>query len=185
MARKVIIDCDPGIDDAVALILALFDPRLDVVAITTCSGTVESDRCTQNVLGLLERLDPPRIPRVGAGTDPEDAPVSDNRFLHGTDGVGNLGFSLMQRQHQVSSEKLIVETIKSDPDDVTILCLGPLTGVARAFQETRRSWSSSTKWWWLADLSIALGTLLQLLNSTCTLIPRARRLFSDHILRKR
>ncbi|MCU0720748.1 MAG: nucleoside hydrolase [Pirellula sp.] len=134
MARKVIIDCDPGIDDAVALILALFDPRLDVVAITTCSGTVESDRCTQNVLGLLERLDPPRIPRVGAGTDPEDAPVSDNRFLHGTDGVGNLGFSPVQRQHQVSSEKLIVETIKSDPDDVTILCLGPLTGVARAFQ---------------------------------------------------
>jgi inosine-uridine nucleoside N-ribohydrolase len=40
----------------------------------------------------------------------------------------------MQRQHQVSSEKLIVETIKSDPYDVTILCLGPLTGVARAFQ---------------------------------------------------
>jgi len=134
MARKVLIDCDPGIDDAVALILALFDPRLEVVAITTCSGTVESDRCTQNVLGLLEKLDPPRIPRVGAGTDPEDAPVSDNRFLHGADGVGNLGFAPMHRQHQISSEKLIVETIKSDPDDVTILCLGPLTGVARAFQ---------------------------------------------------
>ena len=52
MARKVIIDCDPGIDDAVALIMALFDPRLDVVAVTACSGTVESERSIQNILGL-------------------------------------------------------------------------------------------------------------------------------------
>lgn len=134
MSRKVIIDCDPGIDDAIALILALFDPRLDVVAITTCSGTIEADRCSQNVIGLLEKLDPPRIPRVGMGSDPEDAPVGDSRFLHGEDGMGNIQFAPIARQHQVSSEKLIADSIKSDPGDVTILCLGPLTGVARAFQ---------------------------------------------------
>lgn len=133
MAKKVIIDCDPGIDDAVALIMALFDPRLEVVAITTCGGTVESDRCTQNVLGLLERLDPPRLPRVGAGTDPDDAPVSDNRFLHGEDGVGNVGFSPVQRQHLMNSDKLIADRIKADPENVSVLCLGPLTGLARAF----------------------------------------------------
>lgn len=134
MAKKVIIDCDPGIDDAIALIMALFDPRLDVVAITTCSGTVESERCTQNVLGLLEKLDPPRLPRVGAGTDPEDAPVSDGRFLHGEDGMGNLNFSPIARQHLMSSEKLIADRIKADTDKVTVLCLGPMTGLARAFQ---------------------------------------------------
>ena len=86
MARKVIIDCDPGIDDAVALIMALFDPRLEVVAVTACSGTVESERSIQNILGLLEKLDPPRFPRIGSGTDPEDAPVSDNRQMHGYGG---------------------------------------------------------------------------------------------------
>ena len=88
MPRKVIIDCDPGIDDAVALIMALFDPRLEVVAVTSCSGSVESERTTQNILGLLEKLDPPRHPRLGAGADPEDAPVSDSRFLLGQDGLG-------------------------------------------------------------------------------------------------
>ncbi len=134
MPKKVIIDCDPGIDDAIALIMALFDPRLEIVAITTCAGTVESDRCTQNVLGLLEKLDPPRLPRVGAGTDPDDAPVSDGRFLHGEDGLGNLGFPPVQRHHLMPSEKLIADRIKADSEKVTVLCLGPLTGLARAFQ---------------------------------------------------
>jgi inosine-uridine nucleoside N-ribohydrolase len=134
MARKVIIDCDPGIDDAVALVMALFDPRLDVVAVTSCSGTVESQRSTQNILGLLEKLDPPRHPRVAAGSDPDDAPVSDGRFLHGEDGLGNLGLDLVNRTHIMMSEKLIADRLRADPGDVTILCLGPLTGIARAFQ---------------------------------------------------
>ncbi|MEQ1826177.1 MAG: nucleoside hydrolase [Pirellula sp.] len=134
MPRKVIIDCDPGIDDAIALVMALFDPRLEVVAITSCSGTVESNQCTSNILGLLEKLDPPRHPRVGAGSDPEDAPVSDNRYLHGEDGLGNLGLAPVSRQHIMSSEKLIADRVRAEPGDVTLLCLGPLTGIARAFQ---------------------------------------------------
>lgn len=134
MARKVIIDCDPGIDDAVALIMALFDPRLEVVAVTACSGTVESERSIQNILGLLEKLDPPRFPRVGSGTDPEDAPVSDNRMMHGEDGLGNIGLTPVNRQHIMTSEKLIADRLRAEPGDITILCLGPLTGIARAFQ---------------------------------------------------
>jgi inosine-uridine nucleoside N-ribohydrolase len=134
MARKVIIDCDPGIDDAVALIMALFDPRIEVVAVTSCSGTVESERSTQNILGILEKLDPPRHPRVGSGTDPEDAPVSDSRFLNGEDGLGNIGLTPVNRTHIMPSEKLIADRLRAEPGDITILCLGPLTGIARAFQ---------------------------------------------------
>ena len=134
MARKVIIDCDPGIDDAVALIMALFDPRLEVVAVTACSGTVESDRSIQNILGLLEKLDPPRFPRIGSGSDPEDAPVSDNRQLHGEDGLGNVGLTPVNRQHIMASEKLIADRLRAESGMVTILCLGPLTGIAKAFQ---------------------------------------------------
>lgn len=134
MARKVIIDCDPGIDDAIAIIMALFDPRLDVVAITTCAGTVEAEQCGHNVLGLLEKLDPPRLPRVGFGLDPDDAPVGDARYLHGSDGLGNLGLQPAQRQHMMNSDKLIIDRLKADPGDVSILCLGPLTGIAKAFQ---------------------------------------------------
>ncbi|MFM8264228.1 MAG: nucleoside hydrolase [Pirellula sp.] len=134
MARKVIIDCDPGIDDAVALVMALFDPRLDVLAVTTSAGTVPAEQSAQNVQSLIEKLDPPRFPRVGLGTDPEDAPVLDESELHGSDGLGNLSLSRIDRQHLMPSEKLIVDRIKSDPGRVTLLCLGPLTGIARAMQ---------------------------------------------------
>ncbi|MBU6386257.1 MAG: nucleoside hydrolase [Pirellula sp.] len=134
MSRKVIIDCDPGIDDAVALILALFDPRLDVLAVTTSAGTVPVEQSAQNVQSLIEKLDPPRFPRVGLGTDPEDAPVLDESELHGHDGLGNLNLSRIDRQHLMPSEKLIVDLVKSESGRVTILCLGPLTGIARAMQ---------------------------------------------------
>lgn len=133
MPRKVIIDCDPGIDDAVALALALFDPRLEVLAVTACSGVVDGARSTQNLQAIVERLDPPKHPRLGAATDPEDAPVSDGRDLHGEDGLGNSQLAPVGRQHLMPSEKLIADRLKAEPGQVSIVCLGPLTGIARAF----------------------------------------------------
>ena len=50
--RKIIIDTDPGIDDAVALTMALFDPRIEIVALTACSGTVDAARSTQNLQAM-------------------------------------------------------------------------------------------------------------------------------------
>ena len=133
MARKVIIDCDPGIDDAVALALALFDPRLDVVAITACAGTVDAEQATQNVRALVERLDPPRMPRIGSALDPElGAAVSNGTVLHGDDGLGNADWIPVSRQHSMPSDKLIADRLRADPGDVTIVCTGPLTGFAKA-----------------------------------------------------
>lgn len=133
MARKVIIDCDPGIDDAVALALALFDPRLDVVAITACAGTVDAEQATQNVRALVERLDPPRIPRIGEAFDPElGAAVSNGTLLHGDDGLGNSDWMPVSRQHSMPSDKLIADRLRADPGEVTIVCTGPLTGFAKA-----------------------------------------------------
>lgn len=133
MARKVIIDCDPGIDDAVALALALFDPRLEVVAITACAGTVDADQATQNVRALVERLDPPKIPRIGSALDPgPGAAVSNGTLLHGEDGLGNRHWTPVSRQHTLPSDKLIADALRSSPGEVSILCMGPLTGVAKA-----------------------------------------------------
>ena len=133
MTRKIIIDCDPGIDDAVALAIALFDPRLDVVAITACAGTIDAEQATQNVRALVERLDPPRIPRIGAALDPElGAAVANGTLLHGEDGLGNLDWTPVSRQHSMPSDKLIADRLRADPGDVTIVCTGPLTGFAKA-----------------------------------------------------
>lgn len=133
MARKLIIDCDPGIDDAVALALALFDPRLEVVAITACAGTVDAEQATQNVRALVERLDPPRIPRIGEALDPElGAAVANGTLLHGDDGLGNADWMPVSRQHSMPSDKLIADRLRTDPGKVTVVCTGPLTNLAKA-----------------------------------------------------
>ena len=134
MARKVIIDCDPGIDDAVALAIALFDPRLDVVAVTAVAGNVAAEQASRNVQAIIEQLDPPRYPRLGVATAPDHSPATDARYMHGDDGLGNTGFEVSRLHHQHPSEKVICDALRADPDRVSLLCLGPLTNVARAFQ---------------------------------------------------
>jgi inosine-uridine nucleoside N-ribohydrolase len=132
MPRKVIIDCDPGIDDAVALCMALFDPRLEVLAVTAVAGNVSADQATRNVQSLIEQLDPPRYPRLGAASPMESLALVDNRPLYGEDGLGNVGLvsSKLARQHP--SEKLICDEVRAAPGEVTLICLGPLTNIAAA-----------------------------------------------------
>ncbi len=134
MARKVIIDCDPGIDDAVALCLALFDPRLEVLAITATAGSVSAAQASRNVQAIVEQLDPPRLPRLGAARPVERAPARHGPNLNGDDGLGNAGFDVSQLHHQHPSDKMICDTVRSAPGEVTIIALGPLTNIARAFQ---------------------------------------------------
>lgn len=134
MARKIIIDCDPGIDDAVALCMALFDPRLEVLAITPAAGTVDALQATTNVSAILGQLDPPRYPRVGKASPPEQPAVMDDRHLNGSDGLGDWDFQRPDRQHQIASEKVIGELLRLHPGEITLLCLGPLTNVARLCQ---------------------------------------------------
>jgi inosine-uridine nucleoside N-ribohydrolase len=134
MPRKVIIDCDPGIDDAVALAMALFDPRLEVVAITAVAGNVPAECANVNVQAIVEQLDPPRYPRIGSATAAESGPAVDQRHICGEDGLGNAGFAVSQLARQHPSEKLICDEVHAAPNEITLICLGPLTNVARALQ---------------------------------------------------
>jgi len=134
MARKVIIDGDPGIDDALALTLALFDPRLEIVAVTATEGNVSAKQASCNVETIIDQLDPPRLPRVGTASPVVDASAVDGSALHGADGLGNAGFPSVQLHHQHPSDKLICDEVHAAPDEVTILCLGPLTNVAGAMK---------------------------------------------------
>jgi inosine-uridine nucleoside N-ribohydrolase len=134
MARKVIIDCDPGVEDAVALALALFDSRLEVIAVTGVAGEVLAEQATQNIQAVIDHLDPPRFPRVGAATPPETAPAVDTPKMSGEDGLAGQAWHVPQLAHQHHSEKILCDELRTDPDLVTIICLGPLTNVARAFQ---------------------------------------------------
>ncbi len=134
MPRKVIIDCDMGIDDAVALCMTLFDSRLDVLAVTATEGCVTADQANNNLQAIVAELDPERYPRLGMAQSTQDAPAVDTRFLFGDDGLGNAGFESTNRQRSLPAEKLIIDAVRANPDQVTILCLGPLTNLARAFR---------------------------------------------------
>jgi purine nucleosidase len=134
MPRKVIIDCDMGTDDAVGLCLMLFDNRLDVLAITATEGCVTAEQANHNLQAIIAELDPARYPRVGNAQAAENAPPVDTRTLYGNDGLGNAGWEAPQLQHSHTSEKLIIDCVRANPEEVTIVCLGPLTNIARAFQ---------------------------------------------------
>lgn len=137
MPRKVIIDCDPGIDDAVALCLALFDTRLDVLAVTATGGNVPTEQASRNVQLIVEQLDPSRLPRIGVPNPSNNMPAADARHLNGNDGLGNSNFRVSALHHAHLSEKLIIDTVRAAPDEVTIIALGPLTNIAAAFQRDR------------------------------------------------
>jgi inosine-uridine nucleoside N-ribohydrolase len=134
MPKKVILDVDPGIDDAMAICMALFDPRLEVVAITAVGGNVSPPLATRNVQAIIEQLDPPRLPRVGSASPPDEGLPVDSRHLHGVDGLGDAGLEVAELRTQHPSEKIICDEVRAAPEEVTIVALGPLTNVARAFQ---------------------------------------------------
>jgi inosine-uridine nucleoside N-ribohydrolase len=134
MARKVIIDCDMGTDDAVGLSAMLFDSRLDILAITATEGCVTASQANHNLHAVIGELDPDRYPRLGSASETPDAPAVDTRFLYGSDGLGNSGFEGSQPQYLHASEKLIIDCVRAHPEEVTILCMGPLTNLAKAFQ---------------------------------------------------
>ncbi|MCA9214712.1 MAG: nucleoside hydrolase [Planctomycetales bacterium] len=134
MARKVIIDCDPGIDDAVALCMALFDSRLDVVALTATSGNVSANQASRNIQAVTERLDPPRWPRFGVVQDSDSLSSATALHIHGDDGLGNIRLETSELHRQHPSDKVIVDTVHNAPGDVSIIALGPLTNIAAALK---------------------------------------------------
>jgi inosine-uridine nucleoside N-ribohydrolase len=134
MARKVILDVDPGIDDAVALCMALSEPSLDVLAITATGGTVSPEQSTANVQAIVEQLDPPRWPRLGTASH-DQILRADGRHLFGANGLCGAHFEAAKRHHQHSSVKVICDEVRASPGDVTIVATGPLTNIASALQQ--------------------------------------------------
>src|SRR5437870_3684096 len=131
MMHKVILLTDPGIDGAFATALALYDPDIDVLGLAATAGNVSADQATTNVQILVEQFDPPRWPRLGAAL-----PVNyeiDGQRLHGPGGLGGVSFPSAQLHHQHSSDKLLIDLVRMHPREITMVVLGPLTAVARAF----------------------------------------------------
>jgi inosine-uridine nucleoside N-ribohydrolase len=133
MARKVILDVDPGISDALAICLALTQPELEVVAVTATGGNVAPRQASRNVQAIIEHLDPPRWPRIGFA-DEEQPLRTDGRELWGVDGLCGTTLGIAELHQQHPSLKVLAEEIRNDPGGVTVIAGGPLSNIAAAFQ---------------------------------------------------
>ncbi|CFQ41158.1 putative hydrolase [Yersinia frederiksenii] len=131
MPRSIIIDCDPGHDDAIALILALASPELKVEAVTTCAGNQTPDKTLRNALRILTLLERQDIPVAGGALKPllRELIIADN--VHGESGLD--GPSLPDPDFAPQAEnavELMARILRASPHPVTIVATGPLTNVA-------------------------------------------------------
>ena len=136
--KPVVIDTDPGLDDALALVLALRSSALDVRAITVVAGNVSLTACTANVLRILEAVKPATFPPVFEGhARPLSGKVARAGHVHGDDGLGGTTPKYPVR-HLATSEghatRAMVDLARKHGKDLTIIALGPLTNVAMAIE---------------------------------------------------
>ena len=147
MMQRILIDTDPGVDDAYAILLAMRSPELRVEAITTVCGNVGVEQATQNLFTILGLLDLDEFPMIAQG---EAAPLVKRlvnaAHVHGDDGLGNT--SHLQNTDgspryapadtnlaSMSGVDLILEMASRYPDELVIVALGPLTNLAQAIRK--------------------------------------------------
>lgn len=150
---KVLIDCDPGIDDAMALALAVGAPSLEVVAITTVGGNADLAVTTRNALALREFLDLGDVPVAPGSPGALLHPVVRAGHVHGPTGLGD---AVLPEPVRAASDghavDLIIDTLRAALGEVTLIAIGPLTNVALAVRKEPRVVA------WARDLVIMGGS---------------------------
>ena len=134
MATPVVIDTDPGVDDAVALWWALTSPALDVVALTTVHGNVDVDLAAANALRIVHAAGRPDVPvAVGEAAAIGPAPVTAfPRWIHGQDGLGDVDLPPAPLAPVAEpAVDLLRRVVDERPGEVAVVTLGPLSNVAR------------------------------------------------------
>lgn len=130
----LIIDTDPGIDDAFAIALAAGSPEVDLLAVTTVFGNVELPKTTANALRLLELCGRPDVP-VAAGADRPLVHPTPHRAseVHGDDGLSGAADTLPKASKGVDGRhavELMADLLRAATEPVTIAPIGPMTNVA-------------------------------------------------------
>jgi len=139
MATKIILDCDPGIDDALAIAFAHGHPGIELVGITCVAGNVGLAKTTANALAVCEFIGANGTP-VTAGCDgPLLRPAIDAREVHGDSGLGGACLPPPARGpapgHAID---YIIDTIGAAPGEITLVATGPLTNIALAVKREPR-----------------------------------------------
>ena len=132
--RPFLIDTDTASDDAVALLLALRHPEIEVHAITVVAGNVPVDQGVQNAMYTVE-LAGADVPVYRGAPAPRERELHTGQAVHGEDGMGDIGLEVTGRAAaEGDAAQVLIDEIARRPGEVRLVTLGPLTNVAAAFE---------------------------------------------------
>ncbi|MEE7546342.1 nucleoside hydrolase [Xanthomonas sp. Kuri4-1] len=137
MTKKIplLIDTDPGVDDALALLMAFNDPRHEVVGLTIAAGNVGLDHTVRNALKLCEVVGRDDVPVFAGCADPLVHPSVDAAHVHGRDGFGDVGLAPAARPAQAEHAALAILRLSHEyAGELLLVALGPLTNLALALR---------------------------------------------------
>ena len=132
MVKKIVIDTDPGVDDSLAIFVALNSPELEVLGLTTIFGNAVTTTCTENALRLLEIAKRTDVPVIEGA----EVPLNGNfrgaaSFVHGDNGQGNATLSSpVTKPLDIDAVTFLKEIIETNPNEITLVPVGPLTNIA-------------------------------------------------------
>lgn len=131
--KKIILDCDPGMDDSMAIVMAVKSEVLDVLAVTTVNGNYPVDITCNNARKILELLDSTHIPVARGMANPMIRKSPKDPFTHGEDGQANANLPEPTMPFaQLDAVDFIIKLVKENPNEVTIICTGPMSNIAMA-----------------------------------------------------
>ncbi|HKY56221.1 MAG TPA: nucleoside hydrolase [Anaerolineales bacterium] len=137
--HRIIIDTDPGIDDALTFLFALSAPEIKLEALTTTQGNVTLEKATRNALSVLELARASHIPVVQGSLLPLVQPLQASDSVHGASGLGNANLP-EPRTKPISGNAVdfLIETILAEPNEISVFPIGPLTNIALAIRKEPR-----------------------------------------------
>jgi pyrimidine-specific ribonucleoside hydrolase len=132
----VILDVDPGHDDAVAIMLACGAPDLDLLAVTTVAGNVPLEKTTRNALRILSLIGRPEVPVAAGASSPLYRLLHTAEDIHGESGLDGPGIpeATFEPDERPATD-LIADALREAPEPVTLIPTGPLTNVATFLRE--------------------------------------------------
>lgn len=129
----LLLDVDTGVDDALALALAVRAPNVELLGVTTVAGNVTLDHTTENTLRVLDALGAGDVPVHRGFSRPLARPLLEARNVHGEEGLGGYALPPASRgPERPSAPDFLIERILAMPGEVTLVCTGPLTNLAAA-----------------------------------------------------
>jgi purine nucleosidase len=135
MPKKIILDCDPGVDDAMAIAYAIGSPLIDLVGITTVAGNVSLAKTTANALRVCEFLRADDVPVTAGSATALLTPELTAEHVHGADGLRGARLPpavAMPRPGHATD--FIIDTVMGSPGEITLVAVGPLTNIALALR---------------------------------------------------